>query len=187
MPDLVLGSFPVRDILDHAQGTDDAAGLVPLVETLLQYGANPVPASRMNAVLDLVRIPVIADGLPVRGMDRLPILRVDEAQKRFIIHGALLGREPEDAVGLVGPGEPAGSHLQLPAPHMGDLLGLVQEIAGTLELLFRPFPLGDVPGGAQDARLALVIDQSTRDLHGKLATILMLMDHLEANPAETLQ
>ena len=62
---------------------------------------------------------------------------MDQVQKIFVGQGGRSPLQTEDAVHLVGPEQPVGVKIQLPAPQMGDFLGLVQSFPCLLKGLFQ--------------------------------------------------
>ncbi len=121
----IVGQTPVGDVLDRAGKPNGIAVVI---------------ANQLAALVDIANRAIRTDDamLPIEGdlttqrrllleEKCLQILRVDEGGEGIKGTIELLGRRAEDLMDLVGPDQSPCRNVQLPAPEMGDALGLCQD------------------------------------------------------------
>ena len=174
--DALLGPVPGGDVLERPQHLDHSA---PLAHRPAG-GVDPDPAAgggdQLQLQVERRRLP----DRPVQGrLEDRDRLRGVEPHRRGH-RGGVLGRAGVvDPVGLLGPEQGAGGQVQLPAAHLGQALGFVQQLVQAAQVRLQPAALADVPDQALDVALALVQEGTGAHLHREAAAVAAPVQGLE--------
>ncbi len=141
----LFGTFALGDVMDHADGAGDPAGVVAEVFALLMHEPNFAGVPADDAVLDLVGVAVLAQRAGVGGVHRRAVLRVYAVEKRLVGRAEFLRCQAEHAIDLVRPGQLIPGQVQLPTAQMCDLLRMFQPFPALAQRLCSLLALGDVP------------------------------------------
>jgi hypothetical protein len=85
-----------------------------------------VPAH--DPMLDFVAVSPFRERCRVGRVDRGPIIGVDDVEKGPVSRAEFTGRQPEDSICLVRPGQSVVHEVELPTSQMGDFLGAFQAL-----------------------------------------------------------
>ena len=124
----LLGLFVLGDVVHHPHGADDLAALVAEVFAFFADDADLAGRPLDDPVLDFVAVLAVPNRAGIGGVNSGAVVRVNGLEEGLVCRAELLRLQAEDAVHLVGPGQPVGHQVELPTAEMGDLLRPLQPI-----------------------------------------------------------
>ncbi len=115
-------------------------------------------------MLDLVRLAVV-DRIPVGGIDRGAVVRVDAVDEGFVRRLELARIDLEDAEHLFGPQQHVAAQVQLPVADLRQALRLRETPLARTQALFGALALGDVVLDRDEVRDAALAVTDRLDVH----------------------